>query len=59
MESLKIEKRFPKVTRVQLDLLVEKYCICENWIKEIKEKWKLDATTGYYYKPGSEHDLIK
>ena len=51
METYKIEKRFPKAVCVQLDLLRERYGISEDWIDEIKEKWKLDEKTGYYYKP--------
>jgi len=56
MDALQIEKRFPKAERVQLDLLVERYGICQSWIDEIKEKWLLDDSTGYYYKPGGAYD---
>jgi len=59
MDTLQIEKRFPKAEQVQLDLLVEKYGICQAWIDEIKVKWSLDETTGYYYKPGSKYDQNK
>jgi len=56
MPVIKIEKRFPLADRVQLDLLVEKYGICQVWIEEIKKYWKLDKNTGYYNKPGGKYD---
>uniref|UniRef100_A0A6C0B559 Uncharacterized protein n=1 Tax=viral metagenome TaxID=1070528 RepID=A0A6C0B559_9ZZZZ len=59
MPSLKIEERFPHATRVQIELLVEKYNIPSDWIEEIKEKWQLDVITGYYCKPGSKYDIGK
>jgi len=59
MDALQIETQFPRAERVQLDLLVEKYGVCQVWIDEIKEKWLLDNSTGYYYKPGGKYDQPK
>lgn len=59
MSALKIStlKITSKAERVDLDLLRNKYGIPEDWIDEIKEKWKLDESTGYYYKPGGKYDF--
>jgi len=56
MESLKILTLFPDAERVQIELLVDRYKVCDKWILEIKEKWRLDEETGYYYKPGGRFD---
>ena len=54
---MKIFSRFPTAERVQLDLLREKFGVPEDWINEIKENWKLDEKTGFYFKPFSKYDV--
>ena len=59
MEPLRIEVRFPKVQRVSIPLLRERYNIAECDIEEIKKFWILDLVTGYYCKPGGDYDSNK
>ena len=59
MDTLEINKRFPYMEQAQISLLRDKYGVSEEQIDEIKEKWKLDKKTGYYYKPSGKFDPNK